>query len=231
MSFEEINQNFKVSISARRCLPFVEPKKHPGVMTCSLCHVKSPIGMESHNFGTSAAPENKTVCPVCHACLHLDLAGKKKAGIMIYLPELTQAQLNALVVTIFAEVGVAAIKPGDSQNTERLKTTYKMLSSRRQPLIAFMGASNPLFDPTSPLFMAQQIEYARKALADTVTPVDFVERIGGVRFLADPEKFKAFLSGAGRVLHARFPSDKWIGRMEEIKHAQERGAKYPIEEG
>jgi len=37
----------------------------------------------------------ETICPLCHTCLHINVAGERSRGIIAYLPELTQVEINS----------------------------------------------------------------------------------------------------------------------------------------
>lgn len=193
----------QVGVSKEPCVPFANYPQN-GIETCSCCRVESVAGMEEHNFGKLG---RKPICPLCHASLHLDVCGLKNAGVMIWMPELSQAQLNAMVTVIFASITLAG-KNVDPE-VDRMKTLYRTFEGRIQQIEGLFGGRNPLFDGTSPLFLAQQIEQAQLALARAFKPKVIEGRLEGLRFLAHPKPFSAFIRGATTVMQRKFPRDKW----------------------
>ena len=73
--------------------------------TCRYCGFVSPKWQEIHHLNDNhqdSSPDNlATVCPFCHQCFHLGLAGSTSGGVLIWLPELTQAELNHLARAAF----------------------------------------------------------------------------------------------------------------------------------
>lgn len=71
--------------------------------TCRFCGFKSPKWQEVHHMNDDHADnrvENLvTACPYCHMCQHIGLAGHNREAILIYRPEITQAQLHNIVRT------------------------------------------------------------------------------------------------------------------------------------
>jgi hypothetical protein len=196
---------FQVAVSKETCVPF---RKTPqtGVVACSQCQVESYAGMELHNFGAAG---QLPVCPLCHASQHLQAACVQDAGVMIWLPEMSQAELNALVTVIFASVQQARGK--DDGEVEHLKSLYRNLDKRTEQLVALFGQRNDVFDATSPQFMAQLIAQTSATLGLTgVSSAVISERLDGLRFLAQPKAFAAFIRGAARVLEEQFPRATWF---------------------
>lgn len=73
--------------------------------TCYYCGFKAQKWQEIHHLNDDHSDFSTnnltTVCALCHQCYHLGLAGSTGGGEVIWLPELTQVQLNHLVRSIF----------------------------------------------------------------------------------------------------------------------------------
>lgn len=202
--------NFQVGVSKEPCAPFKATAKQTGAVTCSVCRICSTAGMELHRFG---AQGKRPVCPLCHVCLHLDGAGQRATGVMIWLPEVSQPQLNALVTTLFALVTGPTRLALEPDAQERMRNLYRTMESRVHPVESLFGNTNTLFNATSPLFLAQQISQAGAALKGRLEPEVLSGRLDGLRFLAREAPFSAFIKGAGRVLAKRHPLESWLPRV------------------
>lgn len=69
--------------------------------TCAYCAFSCSKFQEVHHLDgehDNNIPENLiTACPLCHATQHLGLCGKEGRGLLIWLPEMSQAALNHAV--------------------------------------------------------------------------------------------------------------------------------------
>lgn len=76
--------------------------------TCHYCQFSSKIGLDivnlDGNYRNNHADNLVAACPLCVQCLFLESIDQAESGggTLIYLPELSQAQLNALCHVIFA---------------------------------------------------------------------------------------------------------------------------------
>lgn len=83
--------------------------------TCRGCNFRSPpartkkgdgpsymdVHHLDHDHGNNALDNLATMCPFCHQAFHIGYAGVSNGGILIWLPEISQADLNNLARTIF----------------------------------------------------------------------------------------------------------------------------------
>lgn len=73
--------------------------------TCFYCGWKSEQFQEVHHVNDNhqdfSMDNLKTVCPLCHQFFHLTLASSTNGGTLIWLPEITQQQLNHMCISIF----------------------------------------------------------------------------------------------------------------------------------
>lgn len=200
---------FHIGNSTSSCIPFTPASATKGSHVCAACGIESVGGMEKHLFGKNF----HSICPICHCCRHLNSLQVKNAGIMIWLPEIEQTKLNALVSVIFAAMEGEEGEIED-QYVSRFSGLYKTFESRSMPIAALFGGENPLYDGNSPLFMAQQIDMANRVFAKEP---DFKvsERIEGIRFLAKPASFTTFIAGVKAVLDRKHPRDTWSDLLQQ----------------
>ena len=107
--------------------------------TCQYCGFTSKHGMEVIN-ADSDYRHNKfdnlvTACHFCMQCFFLDGIGKSDygGGTLIYMPEMTQTELNALCHVLFAMMVSGGPSSADA------KTIYRNLRLRSQPVEKELG--------------------------------------------------------------------------------------------
>lgn len=73
--------------------------------TCQFCGFKAPKWQEIHHLNDDHNDFSQgnlvTACAFCHQCVHLGVAGSTGGGEVIWLPELTQIELNHLARALF----------------------------------------------------------------------------------------------------------------------------------
>lgn len=101
--------------------------------TCQFCGFQSQQSQEVINFDNNYL-NNKisnlgTACPLCLQCFFLDMVGKGDfgGGTLIYLPEMSQNELNALCHVFFY-----AIASGNSSYETSARNIYRSLKLRSQ---------------------------------------------------------------------------------------------------
>ena len=112
---------------------------------CQFCGFKSSKWQEIHHINddhNNYAESNLCcACPFCHQCFHLGIAGTTDGGKLIWLPEISQAELNHLVRGLFI-----AMRQEKSALEKAANSLYTALDTRR----VFMdqhfspGSDNPL---------------------------------------------------------------------------------------
>jgi len=188
-------EEWGIEVASASCLPRREYLKSPGG-TCGWCGITAPVGMEKHAKNGA----KKTICPLCHLCLHLDVAGHRESGTVIWLPEISQAQLNVLFGVIVG-LTIAESKNVPRDVRERVRSMFVALESRAEVMESIFGAGNQLFDPTHPSFLANQI-------ASQINETDNLN-LGGIRLLPRPAYFAPLIRAWGDEVVGKFPVDTW----------------------
>lgn len=130
--------------------------------TCVFCLFRSVKYQHVHHLdddhGNNKLPNLVTSCPLCHGCFHLGMTGIRKSGMMIWLPEIAQDELNNLCRAIF----IAIQNAGAQEQTAR--SIYVSLESRATVLEQEFGAgsSNPGAFGQAFLHMKED-QYAQRA--------------------------------------------------------------------
>lgn len=215
--------DFQVDCSEFGYIP-IGNRKQIGFRTCEYCGISADAGMTRENNSA----ESFDICPLCYASKHLDYAGLKKTGIIIWLPEISQAKLNLLVTTIFATVILGTKGGVPEDHIVNIKTLYKTFENRAQPISGFFSNMGQLYDSTSPLFLAQQIIQARNVLTKVKTKNpkngqlevqmnvdDFNQRLDGLRFLGNAKEFMRFFKSVSRQIEGNFSNNKQIDSSTE----------------
>lgn len=88
--------------------------------SCRFCTFRSPKWQEVHHFNDDHSDnrlENLvTTCQYCHMCQHIGLWGSKREAILIWLPELTQVELNHHVRSIQVARTWAGLRQSEAES-------------------------------------------------------------------------------------------------------------------
>ena len=111
---------------------------------CLFCGFRATKHMwvvnKDENYRNNKMSNMATACPLCKQCLFVEhvnaMAG---GGILIYLPEMTQAQLNATCHIIFSSIA------SGGHYSQNAKDTYRQLKMRAKIIEKKLGEglSNP----------------------------------------------------------------------------------------
>ncbi len=109
--------------------------------TCQCCGFKAKKYQDvlHVNGDLSDTSENnlKTVCIFCHQCFNLDTVSDMRSGVLLWLPEISQADLHHLTRAIY----VARISQGDMANASR--KSLEALMQRREEVRSRIGTDDP----------------------------------------------------------------------------------------
>ncbi|MBV53727.1 MAG: HNH endonuclease [Coxiellaceae bacterium] len=114
---------------------------------CQYCGFQSSIRMDvvnrDGNYANNKQSNLVTACPFCAQCHFIQSVGisDNTGGVLIYLPELSQAELNAMCHNLFAAMAMKTATAADAKNI------YRSLRLRSQVIEKELGAgmSNPAF--------------------------------------------------------------------------------------
>ncbi|CAJ6613691.1 Uncharacterised protein [Burkholderia pseudomallei] len=190
---------------------------------CAFCQHTSSKFQEVHHADDDHANNSREnlfgTCPLCHQVFHLGLAGMRDGGQIIYMPEMSQAELNQLVMLIWIidstqELVKAGPNPfkdaGERQMFERVHSAATKLrgylENRRAPVLMRIGGyvkDNKALD-----FEPTLSQITPSLFANVLMQLDdetFAKRgvaLGGLRLLPKPERF------GERIKHWRDEANK-----------------------
>lgn len=107
--------------------------------TCRFCGFRAEHYQRAiyHSDGGNA-PQLVTCCTFCEQCLHLDRAGMMNSGVLIWLPEIAQTELNHIARAIY--VG----RTGGTPVVELATRAFDALMARRADAKKRLGSDDPL---------------------------------------------------------------------------------------
>ena len=108
---------------------------------CQYCGFESEkfhlVHVKDGNLKNKKDDNLATSCIFCHQCFHLDKIADMKSGTLIWMPELTQAQIHHLARSIY----VARITQGPMADIAR--RTLEMIMKRREEAIERIKTDDP----------------------------------------------------------------------------------------
>lgn len=109
--------------------------------TCQCCGFKAQKYQEVHHINSNKNDDREsnltTLCIFCHQCFHLENVNTMRSGVLIWLPEITQARLNHIARAIY----VARISQGPM--AEAARKTLDILMARREEVKNRLGTDDP----------------------------------------------------------------------------------------
>ncbi|HNQ92700.1 MAG TPA: type IV secretion protein DotN [Alphaproteobacteria bacterium] len=109
--------------------------------TCQCCGFKSQKYQEIHFLDQDSrnlSLDNMvTTCIFCHQCFNMDQATLMRSGVLIWLPEISQADLHHIMRSVY----VARISQGPM--AEAARTTLDALMARREEVRRRIGTDDP----------------------------------------------------------------------------------------
>jgi intracellular multiplication protein IcmJ len=110
--------------------------------TCRYCGFHSEkyqdVNFRDSNPSNLQAKNLVTSCIFCHQCFNLDKSTEMRSGTLIWLPEVSQAQLNHIARAIY----VARISQGSIADTAR--EALDTIMARRQTVTERIGTDDPM---------------------------------------------------------------------------------------
>ncbi|MEJ6002663.1 hypothetical protein [Paucibacter soli] len=166
-------------------------------------------------------------------CLHLDHAGRSKAGRVIWLPEMPQEQLNVLCLAMFVAISRQGVyrssedAKGVAQASSRL---YEAFERRAESIETFLGGSTvkalmPRQSLSNPVHVASLLVRVQREAK--LKPSELAARVDGMRLLPNPKAFESYIDKVSRLVTSQFPVPTWTKLAEE---AAQRSAAAMVDE-
>lgn len=138
-------QRFKARQRNQRFLALVKKIYTRDKYTCRFCGFQTKkylsVVNKDHNYSNNKSSNLVTACSLCTQCFFLDSLGQdgKTGGYVIYLPEISQADLNHFCRVLFSSM----LK--DAPYKGKLQTSFLSLKDRSQIVEQLFGpgSSNP----------------------------------------------------------------------------------------
>ena len=173
--------------------------------TCRFCGFHSAQFQRTIPYAEAGDPPVATVCTFCEQVLSLERAGITGAGLLIWLPEITQINLNHLVRAIYVA------RAGKGAMADLATRALDALTVRRTEAKKRLGSDDPLLLAT---ILRESLD------ADEVKTA--VAKLDGIRLLPSekymmrgakgdanqfPQIAKFWMSPSGPF--GQLPADKW----------------------
>lgn len=174
--------------------------------TCAFCAFRALRFQHFHHLDDDHNHEHEsnlvTACPFCHLCFHLGMAGIRRAAVMIWLPEIGQAELNNLCRAIF----VAVERGGAYEQAAR--ALYASLESRSATVEQELGAG-----ASNPAAIGQALLKMPPATGE-----DQGSKVTMLRLLPRMQSFKAEVSfwSTDASAFGRLPDARWGALVPQL---------------
>lgn len=110
--------------------------------TCQACGWVSRQWQEIHHLNSDHSDHREknlaTLCPLCHQVFHLPQASATNGGSIIWLPEISQADLNQMCIALFV-----AMRQPKGQWASSARIIQGVFESRVTVAEDFLGRSDP----------------------------------------------------------------------------------------
>lgn len=165
---------------------------------CQACGWRSEKYQELHHrdgdHSNYRESNLETLCPLCHQLFHPSSATISGGGFMIWLPELTQAELNRLSFPLFWALATGPGHPFHSV----ARSTYAMLDQRRVELESQVGKSDAASFGQMLLRLPKE-DYDKRA-----------ESLAPIKMLASPKRFQVEIEYWGAILSKQRSPEQWL---------------------
>lgn len=172
---------------------------------CRFCGFRSLRYQRVVSYAGGKTAQFVTACTFCDQCIHLERAGITGAGLLIWLPEIGQAQLNHIIRAIYLA------QDSETDMAESATRGLEVLTTRRAEAKKRLGSDDPLLLATVMQEMLTQKENAAAA-----------PKIEGIRLLPSDKHVARGLAGDANQFpnmlkywrspegpYARLPLEEW----------------------
>ena len=211
-------------------------------MACGNPGGEGGAGLEWHK----SSREGSRLCPICHCCVHLDVAGQLSAGRMVWLPEIPQAILNNLALAYFV-ASHQLEKDLDNDDLRKYVTSARDLfggiERRGESVEQVLAHGDQALmkderDPrkvniqrqkrrqlSDPSFFAGLILQARRSTSHDAEAI--AKQIDGVRFLPSIDAFEGYTAIVAAALPKGQGPATWLQKGAVLLASRDQG----VEEG
>lgn len=197
--------------------------------TCAFCQQRAEKWQEVHHANEDHSdnqPRNLIcACPLCHQVFHVGLAGMRDGGDLIYAPELTQAEINQLMLVIWlvTEVDTSFIRDHDQEASSvlgklqgRAASLRGVFENRRGTVYLRLKAG--LKDAGMPAELLDKMKMAHISLSLLATALMALpdaayeqrdQLLGGLRILPKPARFRKQLEFYGEQQRLVLSPGSW----------------------
>lgn len=166
--------------------------------TCQGCGWKSlqfqEIHHRNHDHSNFKESNLETLCPLCHQVFHPASASVSGGGYMIWLPEMSQEELNRLLIGVFV-----VLKTGTSHPLFQIaKSVWGILETKKVFLENHIGKSDPGV-------------YGQLLLR--FSPDDYDNRkqtMGAIKMLANPTRFETEIEFWRTTMEKDRTPSEWV---------------------
>ncbi len=157
---------------------------------CEVCTLTLAKGIHVHHIDgdhKNNDPENFSArCPFCHWCEHIGWVGNERKGVIIHAPDISQQDLNQLLVTAYAlEYGLNQLADGSNEKV-RVEEIVLQLRALVQAFESTQSIVQRNFQTNDPA------EFGDKFLA--MTEEEYLNRsvgtFSGLRLFFHPDGFQ-----------------------------------------
>ena len=189
--------------------------------TCQFCGFKSQKYQKLQFLGDDAESKDPddyaTACTYCYQCFHLEEVPRMQSGALIWLPEITQAELNNLARAIY----IARITQGPMADTAR--DALELLMARKEEAKQRLGTDEPRILASIFQDFMEGKEYARrneKLSGFRIMPLDRrLVREGDLEFNQFPQMLAYWRSSNGP--YGPTPPRQWTEMFYSLKERLE----------
>ena len=162
------------------------------------------IHHRDHDHSNFKESNLETLCPLCHQLFHPATASITGGGYMIWLPEISQVELNRLLFPLFA-----VLKTGPSHPLFPVsKAVWGLLEMKKVYLENQIGKSDPgVFGQM--LLNLNPEDYANRA-----------QTMSAIKMLANPSRFETEIDYWKALLEKEKSPDEWVKWAQSLPPIQ-----------
>ena len=170
--------------------------------TCQFCELQCRGAIEVHHIDGRHENNDRSnlvpACRMCHLAHHIGFVGAMNAGLLVYLPELSQAALNTVQRTLWVGTQSKISVIADRCQTKMSHLHYGMIEAKKR-----LGTGS-LTQLAIKLAALSDADYARREVF-----------LDGIRLIYLPAKMQDDMAKWIGV-YDQFPTGQWNAMTEEM---------------